>query len=286
MPNSIISLSGVTTSSSPQALAISNASTVEDLVAVTPKSFQADMSPLYKKFSDYAVKASHVQQTLSAFEKHKVTNTFPPNVYGSFKVPVIQATKEYEASGHMSAFRTSVEKVLLDARTQTLDLSIQMKRGEHQILLDLISNENSTKACIDVFNTVYARLSMAFRIGVDDKGNDTFSEAFSTELKTMKKYGNDLCRKAIAIGFARHSKELVNKMARLSIKKETDAVMFDVTSNDIKSSIDEAVKRALAARFEKPAPKEKLSMYSTNSVGTPTDNSLREAHSQTHPSSL
>jgi len=70
----------------------------------------------------------------------------------------------------------------------------------------------------------------------------------------MTSHGLDLMRKAVAIGFAKHQRELVSKMSKLKLKKDTDADMRDMPVNDVARQIQLAVSAALKAKDKKKPP--------------------------------
>lgn len=246
MTGSVISIQAPTSGNAADNVA--SASTIDELLACCPRTYQAAFGPLFRKLSDTAVKASHAQNTLSNFESHFSNNTFPPAILGSFKLPTVQVTKEFSATSDLQQWNAVMDTQLFNARRLALEQCIALKRIEHTHLLSLISDPETKRVSQDAYTGVWNALASTFATGIDDKGQTTYSNFFAKEYNFMRSYANDLCRKAIAIGFAKHQRELVSKMSKLALKKDTDSSMSNMPQNDIQKTIEEAVAKALKAR--------------------------------------
>lgn len=257
MPGSITSFNGpVLGQNNVTAANFAAVSTIEELNAITPKSFGPRFSVLYRKYCDTATKASHAQATLSNFERHYANGTFPPCIQGSLKSPTVQVTKEFDGTSEQQALTAELDSVIFNARKSSLENAISLKKKEHEFLLSLLQTEEMKKVCKEAITEVHDLLGPTFAQGIDKDGHSLYSDFYSNELSYVKAKGVELLRKAVAIGFAKHQRELVAKMSKLKLKKDTDEAMGDMPVNDVNKAIQQAVSAALKARDnKKPQPK-------------------------------
>jgi hypothetical protein len=287
MPTSaILSLSGSVNKGDTTAANFAAVSTLEDLNAITPKTFLPRLAPLYRKVCDTAVKASHAQATLATFNSHSANGTFPPSIQGALKVPTVQVTKEFDNTSHVQALDGELQIVIRNARVQSLENAIKRKTQEHTFLLDLLSSDrlkNEVKHCV---RETHELVGPSFASGVTADGKPVFAAFYNNDYSFVSTHGIDLMRKAVAIGFARHQRELVSKMTKLKLKRDTDVAMQDSTVNDVAKQIELAVSAALRARDKKnkpPSSSKKGTCHQRDhmsSADTASSNSDEEGHSQ------
>ena len=246
MPSSIKSLN-VVEGQDVFSIRVSAAHTIEELTAVTPKTFQVAFGRLYKKFADLAVKLSHVRSTVSNFVTHQQKGTFPPIIMGSFKEPSVQVSKEFAESDKHATFKSACQSGIRLNREEALKACLDLKQTEVRHLEDLMSSDNVGREANDTFQTVWKETEALFRIPSDKTGAG-HSQFILREYITMKAHHKDFVMKSIAIGMAKHQRELASKMAKLSIKKSTDVEMQDASSADTKKYIDQAILRAFKAK--------------------------------------
>jgi len=243
MPNSVISISAPTSTTNQGNLAL--ASTLDELLACVPRVFQPHFRPVQREFHDVAVKVSHAQTALENFRRHEAGGTFPPMIQGGLRVPTLQFSKEYsDSSGHqtwMSAAETDVHQ----ARRSFLTKAIEIKQDEVSHLQTIISDATAKARTKQLLDNVWSTLATTFAAGINKEGKTTYSTFFMDEYTLCQTCGHNWLRKAAAIGFAKHHREVTAKLAKLTIKKDTDVEMTGLSTNDVKKTIDEAVARAL-----------------------------------------
>ena len=242
MPSSVRNLDTID-SSSTYTTKVSGASTIEELVAITPKLYQVIFGKLFRKYSDLAVKLSHARTTLSNFETHKARGTFPPVILGCFKEPVVQVSKEFAESADHQTFTSGFASAIKLNREQSLQACIDLKKSECANLEALIAPSKINELSSAGYQEVWNNLHSGFASGLDAKGNPTYATFFVSEYNVMKSYHKDLCLKALSLGFSKHQRELSMKMAKLAVKKDTDTEMHDASSMDIKKYIDQAIRK-------------------------------------------
>lgn len=74
------------------------------------------------------------------------------------------------------------------------------------------------------------------------------------ELATCRDAGNVWFRKAVAIALTEHQRELVSKVSKLSLEKDTDVAMVESSTHDIKKTIEAAVAKAFPKDNRKFTP--------------------------------
>jgi len=243
MPNSIVSISGPTVASNPGNLA--SASTLDELLACVPRVFQPHYRPVLREFHDIAVKVSHAQTALENFRRHEAGGTFPPMIQGGLRVPTLQFSKEYaDSSGHQT-WTSAAETDVHQARRSFLVKAIEIKNDEVSHLQGLISDVTAKARTKVLLDSVWSSLATTFAAGINAEGKTTYSTFFMDEYKLCQSQGHNWLRKSAAIGFAKHHREVTAKLAKLTIKKDTDVEMTGLSTNDVKRTIDEAVARAL-----------------------------------------
>jgi len=243
MPNSIVSLSAPNETSAKGNLAI--ASTLDELLACVPRAFQPHYRPVLREFHDIAVKVSHAQTALENFRRHEAGGTFPPMIQGGLRVPTLQFSKEYsESSGHQTWMSTADTDVH-QARRTFLTKAIEIKQDEVSHLQNLVSDAVAKARAKTLYDNVWNTLATTFAAGITADGKTSYSSFFVDEYKLCQSQGHHWLRKAVAIGFAKHHREVTAKLAKLTIKKDTDVEMTGLSTNDVKKTIDEAVARAL-----------------------------------------
>lgn len=245
MPNSIISISAPVKNNNESNIA--TASTLDELLACVPRAFQPNFRPVLREYHDVAVKLSHAQTALENFRKHEAGGTFPPIILGGLKTPVVQFSKEYSASSQYQTWSGNTETELHSIRRTFLASAVRVKTEEVDYLRSLISDSMAKTRSDAACKLAWDSLSTTFATGVNDKGATTYSNFFVDEYTTTKSNGRYWLLKAVAIGLAKHHRELTAKLAKLSIKKDTDVEMGNLPTNDVKRTIDEAVARALQA---------------------------------------
>lgn len=258
MPNSVVSLSALrvtaqnpTNQAPPLDLAIQNADTIEDLIRILPKSFQAPFGPLLKYFQDISTKVGNCQKSVSSLETHLAKKSFPANILGALKVPVIQVSKEYSEGNSSSSFIAACEVVLKEAREQLLSYSLTYKRNELSFLSSLLSEKELQSKVDKTICQVQVQVLPFFSAGDEKTG---ISSYFKEEIKIIQEHGLNLCRKAITLGFYKYQRELATKLKNLSIVKEADVEMRDSTSTSIEKAIEIAVANALKSKTKQPPP--------------------------------
>lgn len=262
MPNSTISLSAIKPTSdikNPIDEAISNADSIEDLIRITPKSFQAAFATIFKYYSEVSTKVSHCRSSVSALETHKTKGTYPSNVLGSCKIPTTQVSKDFAESNAEASYRQACEVVLKDARNSLLSHSLELKRQELRFLYDLLS-ESSVQSKVDsTIRRTHVMLKSAYLTSPlsQEEGKETYSSFYTEELNKARAHGISLCRKASAIGFHKHQRELIAKMDKLSLQKDTDTQMRDADTVSTQEAIKIAVAEALKAQKQPSSPKSK-----------------------------
>ena len=242
---------------------VSAAHTIEELTAVTPKTFQVAFTRLYKKFADLAVKLSHVRSTVSNFVTHQQKGTFPPIIMGSFKEPSVQVSKEFAENDKHATFKSACQSGIRLNREQALSACLDLKQVEVRFLEELMSSDNVGREANEALQTVWKETEALFRIP-GDKNGVGHSNFILKEYHTMKAHHKDFVMKAIAIGMAKHQRELASKMAKLSIKKSTDVEMQDASASDTKRYIDQAILRAFKAKDKRTTPKSMSTVVSSN----------------------
>jgi hypothetical protein len=257
MPNSIVSINAPVQTNN--ASNVASASTLDDLLACVPRIYQPCFRPALRETHDKAVKLSHAQAALSSFERHQATGTFPPSILGALKAPVIQCSKEFATSSDFQTWTNSLDGVILENRKTILDNSIALKRKEIDYLQNLVSADTCKAVSLKIVKEQENLMASTFASGINQDGRTVYSTFFLEETTLSKNQGHVWLRKAMALGLAKHQRELVSKMTKLSIKKDTDVEMTgSLSSNDVKRTIDEAVARALNAHNRKNKPSKSL----------------------------
>lgn len=275
MPSSIKNLEAIVDAGT-FSTKVAAASTIEELVAITPKLFQASFGKLYRKFSDLALKLSHCRTTLSNFEGHKQRGTYPPIILGSFKEPVVQVSKEFADSDKHQDIKSMFQSAVKLNRDQALEACIGLKQEECRFIeqsvgADAVSIEAST-----TYTRVWEDIRTGFQVGTNKDGGPTYAGFVVVEYNVMNKNHRDLCLKALSLGFTRHQREMNQKMSKLSIKKDTDVEMQDASTTDVKKYIDLQLSRALKAREKTPKNNTSTSMSITATRGLKTNLDCRE----------
>ena len=189
--------------------AISAADTIQDLVRITPKSFQTPFAVLLKSVYELAVKQSNTQKAVMNLEQHLARGTFPAHVFGSLKIPAMQVSKEFSSTGQHASFLQRAQTVLKDVQTEFLTLNIGLKKAESQHLQSRLSDEKLSVEATATIDRVFDQLRFAYE-SVDSEGKTVLSPVFDHELKKIRTHGQDLCRKAMALGFIKHQRDLCN----------------------------------------------------------------------------
>lgn len=256
MPGSTISFVGSTNADQAQTQRnLAAVGTLEELTRITPKAFAPRLSILFRKYSDLAVKASHVAESLRILEQHFANGTFPPQVTGSIKSPVTQVTKEFEGHDDRTTCTSEVDAAIHVARVTTLQSLITAKKSEHAILMSMISTEAMTQETTGTLNEVHVSIGTSFATGKNEKGQTVYADFYQNEFLFVRKNVLDFARKATSLGFSKHQKELVARIGKLKIKKDTDVAMRELPANDVKKQIDLAVREALKKAPRKNQPK-------------------------------
>jgi len=243
MPNSIVSLSAPITDHNKGNIAA--ASTLDELHACVPRAFQAHYRPVLREFHDVAIKVSHAQTALENFRRHEAGGTFPPMIQGGLRVPTLQFSKEYtDCSGHQT-WSATVDTDVHQARRSFLNKAIEIKQDEVTFLQGLVSDATAKSRSQTVYKNAWTALATTFAAGINAAGQTTYSTFFMDEYNLCQTQGHHWLRKSVAIGLAKHHREVTAKLAKLSIKKDTDVDMTGLSTNDVKKTIDEAVARAL-----------------------------------------
>ena len=257
---------------------IASAHTIEELTAITPKTYQVAFGKLYRKFCDLAVKLSHVRATLANFRAHQQKGTFPPIIQGSFKEPTVQVSKEFADSDQHATFKSAVQSGVRLNREQALIGCVELKQAEITYLENLVSSGNIKKESNEVFQQVWSSTETTFRTPKTGGGHEhpTF---ILKEFHLMKNYQLEFIMKALAIGMSKHQRELASKMAKLTIKKGTDVEMQDASATDTKRYIDQAISRAFKdkTRDKRTNPK---SMFTAVSRDPETNLPCRKVQSK------
>lgn len=246
MPGSVVSLSGFVNDKTATRQNFAAVTTIEDLCNITPRAFAPRFGVLYRKLSELAVKTSHVKASLDSLSRHYAAGTFPPQILGSLKVPTVQVTKEFEGTSDRQERKTELDAIIFNARKLALEKSIEIKTEEYAYLQGLSHTDALKRDSRTARDEVHQSIGSSFATGVDKDGNTVYADLYTQEVNFMMANGLELCRKAIAIGLTKHQREMMSKMAKLKLKKDTDTDMRDMPVGDVAKQIELAVRNALA----------------------------------------
>ena len=258
MPNSVVSISApITSTSSANAAA---ASTLEDLIACVPRTFQHVYRPVFREWHDYGVKLSHARHALDSFNRHQAASTYPPNILGSLKVPTIQVCKEFDGTSQRQQCTADFDVLIKKWRDESLNAAITTKRFEITHVDGLVGQQQASSASNRLINDVHDRLATTFATGINKEGRTTYSGFYADEKNVCIGAGAMWLVKAVSLGLAKHQRELVSKMSKLSVKKDTDTSMTDMSTNDIRKTIADEIAKALRPSNSKQKKPQKPGM--------------------------
>ena len=256
-PSSVVSLSAPTVKNNTDNLATS--STVEELVACIPRPFQAFYKVDLKLWFDLGVKISHCQHAIGQLKNFETAGTFPPSILGAIKVPTVQVCKEFAESSTWPAWGQDLSQNIAVVRGQVLTQCIAVKISEVSFLQSLTSEEQSAQAnklSVEKASKVFASTFSS---------TSEVSSLYQKEVQACNSLGHTWFRRALSLGLAKHQRELLSKMAKLSIRKDTDTHMKEYGVNDIESIVKRAVAQALGKPSQKKGAKPKPTKKSSKS---------------------
>lgn len=252
MPGSISTFTGPTTADKNITRQnIAAVSTLDELITITPRAFGPEFGYLYRELNDLAIKLCHVKTSLQNLNDHQSKGSYPPQILGALKPPQIQVTKEFQSHSVKAEYDSTALVTIKTARDSWLQDAITLKESERDYLAGLLSTDTIQTRAKELHMKVNNALCSAFATGKDEKGATVYSDVWIQETNFMASSRNALCMKAVAIGLTKHQKELVTKMAKMKIKKDTEVEMRDMTTNDVSKQIEMAVKTALKKAFDK-----------------------------------
>ena len=243
MPNSIISISAPVAAHASSNIA--TATNLDELLSAIPRMFQPAYRPVLRECHDLGVKLSHAQHSLATFERHVAGGTFPPLLLGSLKGPTLQCSKEFTQSSSYQSWTGTQETAVFNTRKDFLDGMCQAKRMEVDLLQGLLAYPVLAERAGKITNEVWNLISSSFARGISAEGVPQYSGQAVDEKNMSHGQGPAWLQKAMAIGLAKHQRELVGKMSKLSLKKDTDVDMGNLSTNDITKTIQDNIASAL-----------------------------------------
>lgn len=230
---------------------VRNCSTIAELHAVLPLSFRPALAAYLTKVYRTATKAGNVGNTIAQYEKYSKTETFPPFITNTIKVPKIQFSNEYDGTVEGRAVETALSKIVKDARASYLAEALKRKKQEQTTLLQLLRfDEQEWKAEVETTaERVAASLGATFAKSKNPTEKWLWSgapipDSLKMEAQGLWMFGNIYHAKAIGIARAAADKALLQRVKNLNLKDKASTDKMDVDAKDqsVSSTIAEALK--------------------------------------------
>jgi hypothetical protein len=140
-----------------------------------------------------------------------------------------------------------------------------LKKKEYSKLLHLLGDKNLSAQAKGLVDKIHSQLKFAYEIP-QESGTPKLSSIFQNELNKAKDHRPDFCRKAMALGFARHSRDQISREKKLATKKDIDVRMQDLTSNNLQEVVKQAVAAALQQKKNKQPNKQGTTSSSSKNL--------------------
>ena len=262
MPNSVTSTKNVPNTGAALGAVIARSANLGELLGHVPAPYHARTTALVNTVYRASVKFNHVRSYLSTLEKHKVQDTFPPEIGGRILDPTLQVSKEYAASSQWASRKAQIDKATVDARRAALDLAIAAKQEEASILQELMSESSWKTSAQCIFDEVSAELTDSAGVPRTTDGSVDFNNLpdwIKLDATVYSNYKDTFCQRALALAFARVQEENASKMKSLSLKRKTDQ---DIEMQDIGAQ-RQTVSQLVAKEVERALREQKPSQNST-----------------------
>jgi hypothetical protein len=215
--------------------------TVDEIAASIPLSYQPGLKTFLSTLASAGEKASHAAEAIRSFKQHQTAGTFP-NALNTIGVPVIQCSKEFTVEAKCSTELQALQAQVMTAKRNCLQQMISIKQAELKFYNDDCTNPDKA-AAIFTSKTKAIASSIATSYGGPSKVPDQLDNDETNTLALAEL----LTSRAIQCGYAAHQKVLENKMRKLSLKQKADVAMTSGTGID-KTTIEKIVCSTLDKR--------------------------------------
>jgi hypothetical protein len=243
---------------------IRSANTLGELCALIPGPYAPQGSRVVNKVYAAAVKANHVRSYLASLERHKTEETFPNEIQGRLRPPVLQISKEYSATAPGKAHSRWFEVKVKEYHAAALEQAISIKRDELTHLQSLITEASYKDEMTGILNSVTGELCADSGITLEGDGSFDVTkvpEFLKPDFRKMQSCLTIFPARALAIAHIQIQREVTSRMKSLTLKAvaDKDAVMDDAPSTEElgKLSVAELVSaeiKRLRSRGEIAAP--------------------------------
>lgn len=261
---------------------LAKSSNLKELLACVPRTFHPFYQDVLKEWFELGTKISHCQHAITQLDNHKRAHTFPPSINGALKGAVVQVSKEFKESSAWTAWSQQQQTKIASIKATELDDCIAVKTAEARYLETLVSEERS----IPLNNSLIERAKSAFQTQFGSPDSD--SPLFREEVTVCATRGVTWLQRAKALGITKHQQEIITRLSKLDLRKDTDVHMSNYGTNDIRSIVDRAVAEALAKPRDptprKPATPKKGTYSTVAQCGIDTNVHRSETHVQTERS--
>jgi len=226
-----------------------------ELVQYVPVTFRPAFGQTLQEVYRVAVKASHVQTTLATLNRHSTEGSFPASILGAIKDPKIQFSKEFRVTADGATAEMASIQAIDTARNTVLQASLVSKQNELKHLQSLLAYDSSrwlaiaNKVVDDFASTTGATVE------VKPDGSRSYSNMPAhvvEEENLVKKQGRRIYMKAVGLAYTASQREVVSRMAKLSLKKNVDTEMTGV---DASKSTAQIVREEVAKALRQTLPR-------------------------------
>jgi hypothetical protein len=229
---------------------IRSANTLGELCALLPGPYAPQGARVVNKVYAAAVKANHVRSYLASLERHRTEETFPNEIQGRLRPPVLQISKEYAATAAGKIHQTWFEKKVPELQRAALDQAIVIKQAELEHLQSLITTSSYKEEMQGILNQVTRELCADSGVALEeDDSIDTtkIPEFLKHDYKKMQDSLTLFPARALAIAHISIQREMTSKMKALTLKSkgDKDVVMTDDPGEIGKLSVAELVQQEI-----------------------------------------
>lgn len=245
--------------------ATSAASSIQELISTIPTSYKIPLGDQLTKKYRLSHKLANCQSTLTSYQRHKAEDSLPPLVRNSLKEPKLQFAKEWLADSNGSGSPVSFSNAVRQARQVVLDQAIALKQKEADYLATLTMPDTTawSEAVVNVATRVAKDLGGRLETSGTTHRMVGVPDAASQELAAMVNSCTTYTYRCLALARAAIDRNDLQKMSKLTLKQETDAIMIDADAApnaSVSKIIDERIssleKKLLQAQSQS-APAEK-----------------------------
>lgn len=224
-----------------------------ELVQYVPVTFRPACGQVLQEVYRVAVKASHVQTTLATLNRHSTEGSFPASILGAIKDPKIQFSKEFRVTAEGSTVEMACVQAIDTARTTVLGASLDAKKAELTHLQTLLAFDSRrwVTVCSKVMDDFASTTGATVEILSDGSRSYKNMPIHVIEEEILiRKQGRQVHMKAVGLAYTASQREVVSRMAKLSLKKNVDTEMTGIdasksTAQIVREEVAKALRQAL-----------------------------------------